>query len=142
MNTRRIDEGLIGLLALGKSAELGRQLVITTDKKFAEKVAGKIKANPETLQQWGPGYVAFDAVISITGVLAMLQAIRKNRKGAGTAGLVQGLALVAYSLYYLAYSLFALKGTRFTTKLVNVGAGLGHGYQGFRIIKFSRKAFK
>jgi hypothetical protein len=142
MNTRRIDEGLIGLLALGKSAELGRQLVLTTDKKFAEKVAGKIKANPETLQQWGPGYVAFDAVISVTGVLAMFQAIRKNRKGAGTAGLVQGITLVAYSLYYLAYSLFALKGTSFPTKLIHVGASLGHGYQGFRIIKFSRKAFK
>lgn len=142
MNTRRIDEGLIGLLALGKSAELGRQLVLTTDKKFADKVAGKIKANPETLQQWGPGYVALNAVISITGVLAVLQAVRKNRKGAGSAGQVQGIALVIYSLYYLAYTLFALKGTSFVTKLVNIGASLGHGYQGFRIIKFSRKAFK
>lgn len=142
MNTRHLDEGAIGFLALGKSAELGRQLVLTTDKKFAEKVAGKMKANPETLQQWGPGYVAFDAVISVTGALAMLQAIRKNRKGAGSAGLVQGIALVLYSLYYLGYTLFALKGTSPLTRLINVGASLGHGYQGFRIIKFSRKAFK
>lgn len=133
---------MIGFLALGKSAELGRQLVLTTDKKFADKVAGKMKANPETLQQWGPGYVAFDAVISVMGVLAMLQAIRKNRKGAGTAGLVQGIALAVYSLYYLTYSLVALKGTGFGTKLLNVVVSLGHGYSAFRIITFARKAFK
>ena len=142
MNTRHIDEALIGLLALGKAAELGRQLVLTTDKKFAGKVAGKIKANPETLQQWGPGYVAFDAVISVMGVLAMFQAIRKNRKGAGLAGLVQGISLTIYSLYYLLYSLFALKGTGFGTKLLNVAVSFGHGYSALRIIKFARKAFK
>lgn len=142
MNMRRIDEAGIALLALGKGAELGRQLVLTTDKKTADKMAGKIKADPDTLQEWGPGYVAFDAVISVAGALALIQAIRKNRKGAGQAGLVQGIALSAYSLYYLAYCLFALKGTSFGTKLYNLAWCLGHGYQGYRIVQFSRKAFK
>jgi hypothetical protein len=140
MNTRHLDEGLIGFLTLGKSAELGRQLVITTDKKFAEKVAGK--GNPETFQKWGPGYVAFDAVISVTGALAMLQAIRKNRKGAGMAGLIQGGTLAVYSLYYLIYSLFALKGQGFGQKLLNVVMSFAHGYSALRIVQFSRKALK
>ena len=140
MQTRRIDEALIGFLTIGKSAELGRQLVITTDKKFAEKVAGK--GNAETFQKWGPGYVAFDAVIAVTGALSVLQAIRKNRPGAGMAALIQGGALMAYSVYYLFYSLFALKGQGFGQKLLNVVMSFAHGYSALRIVQFARKAFK
>lgn len=140
MKTRHLDEGLVGFLTLGKSAELGRQLVLTTDKNFAKKVAGK--GNPETLQKWGPGYVAFDAVISVTGALAMLQAIRKNRKGAGMAALIQGGTLAVYSLYYLIYCFSALKGQSFGQKLLNVGFSFAHGYSALRIVRFARKALK
>ncbi|MDB5083049.1 MAG: hypothetical protein JWP00_4973 [Chloroflexi bacterium] len=140
MNTRRLNEVLIGLLTLGKAVELGRQLVLTTDKNFAGKVAGKLKVKPESLQKWGPGYVAFDAVISVMGVLAMLQGMRKNRKGAGQAALVQGGAVTAYSLFYLVYSVLGLKEASTGQKLINVVASLAHTYSGIKIIRFARKA--
>lgn len=142
MKTRRLNEALIGFLTVGKSAELGRQLVLTTNNKSAEKMAGGLKVKPEQLQKWGPGYVALDAVITVTGALAMFQAIRKNRKGAGQAALIQGGTLTAYSVYYLIYSVFGLKGASFGAKLFNVAFSLFHTYSGIRIIKFARKALE
>ena len=142
MQTRRLNEALIGALTLGKSVELGRQLVLSTDKKFAEKMGSKIKVKPEDLQQWGPGYVALDAVISVTGALAMIQAIRKDRKGAGRSAMIQGGTLTAYSLYYLAYTLFGLKGASFGTRLVNLAFTGFHVFSGIRIIKFAQRALK
>jgi hypothetical protein len=140
MNTRRLNEVIIGLTALGKSAELGRQLVLVTNKEFAEKVAGKLNVKPETLQKWGNGYVALDVVISTTGILAMLQGMRKNRKGAGQAAFIQGGTLTAYSVYYLLYSVIGLKGASFSQKLLNVVASLAHTFAGIKILKFARKA--
>lgn len=72
----------------------------------------------------------------------MLQAVRKNRKGAGQAALIQGGTLTLYSLYYLVYSLFGLKGASLGSKLLNVVLSLSHVYSSIRIIKFGLKALE
>ncbi len=144
MQMRRINEATIGAMALGKAAELGRQLVLATDKKFASKMAQKSGGNikPETLQEWANGYIAFDAVISIMGVLAMLQGMRKNRKGAGQAALVQGGTIIGYSVYYLLYSLFGLSGAKASVRFTNVVLSLAHGAGGILIFRFAQRAVK
>ncbi|HEX2914648.1 MAG TPA: hypothetical protein VH186_27855 [Chloroflexia bacterium] len=142
MQTRRLFEGLIGLLTVGKMAELGRQLVLSTDSKFAEEMGKKSGADPKTLQSWAPGYIAFDSVISVTGILGIIQGMRKNRKGAGEAALVQSYATMLYGLFYLFYSLFALKGASTGNKLINVFASLAHSGAGFLVYRFSQKALK
>ena len=141
MQIRRLNEALIGILTVGKAAELGRQLVLATDDKFAEKM-GKSSdgVDPKTLQAWANGYIALDAVISVTGVLGIIQGIRKNRKGAGQATLIQGGALLLYSLYYLFYSLTIAKGGK--QKAMNVVASLGHTAAGVVIYRFAQKALK
>ena len=140
MQTRRLNEVTIGLMTLGKIAELGRQLTLVTDQKFADNTAKKMGVKAETLQEWGNGYVAFDAVISTTGVLAILQGIRKNRKGAGRAGLVQGGTIIGYSVFYLLQTLIGLKGASSSTKLVNIVASVLHGVAGVMIFRFAQRA--
>lgn len=143
MQIRRLNEGLIGLLAAGKAAELGRQLVLASSNDFAEKLAKNSGgAEPKTLQAWANGYIALDAIISTTGVLGMVQGMRKNRKGAGQAALVQGGTLIVYSLYYLLYSLFALKGAKGGQKAINVAASLSHTAAGVLIYRFAQRALK
>ncbi len=140
MQMRRLNEALIGLMTIGKMAELGRQLVLATDKKFADTTGQKSKVEGNTLQEWAPGYVAFDAVISITGVLSIMQGIRKNRKGAGLAGLVQGGNLLGYSVYYFLYSVIALRKAPPGVRLFNLALSLAHGAAGFRIFRFAMRA--
>lgn len=142
MQTRVINEATIGVITLGKIAELGRQLAFVTDPELAEKQSKKIGTKPETLRAWGNGYVAFDAVISVLGVLAMLQAMRKNRKGAGQAALVQSGTILGYSIYYLLYTLLALKDVKSGSKLINVLASFGHGAAGVIIYRFAQRALK
>jgi hypothetical protein len=143
MQTRRLNEALIGILALGKIAELGRQLVVATDKNFAEKLAKRSGgAKAENLQSWANGYIALDSIISVTGILGMIQGMRKNRKGAGQAARVQGGAIILYSIYYLLYSLVALDGAKGNQKLINVLGSLGHTIAGIAIYRFSLKALK
>jgi hypothetical protein len=142
MATRRFNEALIGMITLGKAAELGRQLTLVANDKFAGQTAGRVGANRETLQKWGNGYVGFDAVISTTGVLAILQGIRKNRKGAGQAALIQGGTLMAYSVYYFLYSFLAMKGAKTPVKLLNAGLSMAHGAAGFAIWRFAQRALK
>ncbi len=142
MQIRRINEATIGLLALGKSAELGRQLTLVANSKYAEQMGQKLGVKPQTLQEWGNGYVAFDAVIAVSGVLAMVQGMRKNRKGAGQAALVQGLTTIIYSIYYLFYSLIGLGEAKGNQKAVNVVASLLHGAAGVIIYRFAQKALK
>lgn len=142
MATRRFNEVLIGMITLGKAAELGRQLTLVASDKFAGQTAGRIGANRETLQKWGNGYVGLDAVISTTGVLAILQGMRKNRKGAGQAALVQGGTLMAYSVYYLLYSFLAMKGAKTGNKLLNAAISVAHGAAGFAIWRFAQRALK
>jgi hypothetical protein len=137
---RQLKEGTIASMAVGKSLELGRQLVLATDTKFAEGQAKKVGAKAETLQTWANGYIALDAVISVTGVLAMLQAIRKNRKGAGQAAYVQGITVMLYGIFYLFYSLFALGETK--AKLINIVSSIAHFYGGIQIYRFAQKAIK
>ena len=140
--TRRFNEVTIGAFTLGKMAELGRQLVFATDKNAADKMAGKIGIKPEVIQNWAAGYVAFDTVISVTGVLGIIQGIRKNRKGAGQAALVQAITIVLYSLYYLLYTLIGLKDASGRTKAINVGASIQHAVGGVLIYRFAQKALK
>ena len=144
MQIRKINEVTIGAMALGKAVELGRQLVLATDKDFANKLAQKSdgKVKPETLQEWANGYIAFDAVISITGVLAMLQGMRKNRKGAGQAALVQGGTIIGYSVYYLLYSLIGLSEAKTSVKFTNVVLSLAHAAGGIVIFRFAQRAVK
>jgi hypothetical protein len=142
MQTRRLYEGLIGFMALGKAVELGRQLALVADNKLAEKQAQSLGVQPQSLQTWGNGYVALDAVISVTGILGMIQAIRKNRKGAGKTILVQGGAALAYSLYYLFYTLFALKGAKGSARLINFAFVAGHAIAGVLIYRFAQRALQ
>lgn len=142
MQTRMFNEATIGFLAIGKIAEIGRQLTLATDKKFAEEMGKKTGAKPEELQKWANGFVALDAVISVMGVLAMIQGMRKNRKGAGQAGLVQGVATIAYSIYYLFYSLVALSGGKGSSRVINLVASLAHTGAGVLIYRFAQRAVK
>lgn len=142
MQTRRINEALIGFLALGKAVELGRQLVITTDSKLAEKQAQKLQVKPQALQTWGNGYVALDSVISVSGILAMIQGMRKNRKGAGQAAMVQAIAGLLYGLYYLFYTLFALKDAKGSSKFINFGMVGAHTAAAVVIYRFAQRALK
>jgi hypothetical protein len=140
--TRRFNEANIGLMALGKAVEAGRQLRVTTSGKFAKNLAQKSGADPQTLQKWSKGYVAIDAIISITGLVAVIQGMRKNRKGAGQAALIQAGATIIYGLYYLFYSLFALKKAKAGARLVNIIASFGHIFSGIQIYRFAQRALK
>jgi hypothetical protein len=142
MQTRRFNEANIGLMALGKTVEVGRQLRIGSGGKFAKKQAEKSGADTKTLQKWSRGYIAIDSIIAITGVVAMIQGMRKNRKGAGQAALVQAGATLIYGLYYLLYSLFALKKAKAGVRLVNIVGSFGHIFSGVQIYRFAQRALK
>lgn len=142
MKTRVFNEATIGLLALGKVAEIGRQLNLVANKEYAQELGKKSGAKPEVLQIWANGFVAFDAVISVMGILAMVQGMRKNRKGAGQAGLVQGGVTIGYGVYYFFYSLIALSGAKGSSRLINIAGSLAHAAAGVFIYRFSQRAVK
>lgn len=142
MQTRRLNEGLIGLLTLGKAVELGRQLVVATDQNFARDFGKRTRAKPEDLQKWSGGYIALDAVISVTGILGIIQGMRRNRKGAGYASQLLGGATLGYGVYYFLYSIVVLKDANLKTRLLNLVLGLVHGAAGVQVWRFAMKALK
>ena len=140
MATRRLNEAMIAGFTIGKAAEFGRQLVMATDPKFSKQMGEKWGVKPEILQEWASGYIAFDTVISTMGVVSILQAIRKNRKGAGQAGRIQGGALLGYTVYYLLYTLIALRKGKASNRLFDLAFLLVHAWAGYSIFKFAQKA--
>ncbi len=140
MQTRRLNEALIGLMALGKAIELGRQLVLVTDSKTAGKQGQKLQVKPESLQAWGTGYIAFDSIISVAGILAMVQGMRRNRQGAGQASLLQGVTTILYGLYYMLHSVVGLKGAKGRSRLINLAFSIAQTLAGVRILRFARRA--